>query len=194
MGYPWAALERLRASDLNDALAPPRIATTEVVSDSSTFTTTETQVASVTAALVSGRNYRVRLVARFGTSAANDIVVVRVREDNLSGTTLQFELRPLPSTSSSGNTVGVLEGEYVAASTGDKTFVASGQRTSGSVLVRGTLQRIDPEAADFGEHFDPAPWAPGERDVWMAIEPFFITGRRLAGGERSWAFQPEAYL
>jgi nitroimidazol reductase NimA-like FMN-containing flavoprotein (pyridoxamine 5'-phosphate oxidase superfamily) len=63
-----------------------------------------------------------------------------------------------------------------------------------SVLVRGTLQRIDPEAADFGEHFDPEPWAPGERDVWMAIEPFFITGRRLAGGERSWAFQPEAYL
>jgi hypothetical protein len=136
MGYPWAALERLRASDLNDALAPPRIATTEVVSDSSTFTTTETQVASVTAALVSGRNYRVRLVARFGTSAANDIVVVRVREDNLSGTTLQFELRPLPSTSSSGNTVGVLEGEYVAASTGDKTFVASGQRTSGSGNIR----------------------------------------------------------
>jgi hypothetical protein len=78
----------------------------------------------------------VRLVARFGTSAANDIVVVRVREDNLSGTTLQFELRPLPSTSSSGNTVGVLEGEYVAASTGDKTFVASGQRTSGSGNIR----------------------------------------------------------
>jgi len=63
-----------------------------------------------------------------------------------------------------------------------------------SVLVRGTLHRIDPESADLAEHFDPEPWADGERDVWMAIEPFFITGRRLPGGTPSWAFQPEAYL
>src|SRR5215510_6310931 len=27
-----------------------------------------------------------------------------------------------------------------------------------SVLVRGTVQRVDPEAADFAEHFDPEPW------------------------------------
>ena len=63
-----------------------------------------------------------------------------------------------------------------------------------SVLVRGTLQRIDPHAADFAEHFDPAPWPAGERDVWLAIEPFFITGRTLGHGAAEWAFGPEAYL
>jgi nitroimidazol reductase NimA-like FMN-containing flavoprotein (pyridoxamine 5'-phosphate oxidase superfamily) len=48
-----------------------------------------------------------------------------------------------------------------------------------SVLVRGMLMRVDQEAAGFGELFDPLPWVVAERDRWLVIEPFTITGRRL---------------
>lgn len=62
-----------------------------------------------------------------------------------------------------------------------------------SVLVRGTLARIDPGAADFGGRFDSTPWLP-DRDSWLVIEPFSITGRELHPGEREWAFDVGAYL
>jgi nitroimidazol reductase NimA-like FMN-containing flavoprotein (pyridoxamine 5'-phosphate oxidase superfamily) len=48
-----------------------------------------------------------------------------------------------------------------------------------SVLIRGTLQHIDPDAAEFRESFDPHPWLPDERDSWLIMEPFSITGRCL---------------
>lgn len=48
-----------------------------------------------------------------------------------------------------------------------------------SVLVRGTLHHVDPDAADFRERFDPEPWLEIGRDAWLVVEPFSITGRRL---------------
>lgn len=63
-----------------------------------------------------------------------------------------------------------------------------------SVLVRGTLHRVDPESADFRGRFDPEPWILEERDRWLVIEPFSITGRRLRAGEPAWAFTDRAYL
>ena len=63
-----------------------------------------------------------------------------------------------------------------------------------SVLVRGTLQRVDPDAADFRDRFDPQPWILEDRDAWLIVEPFAITGRRLHPPEPEWAFHPEAYL
>jgi nitroimidazol reductase NimA-like FMN-containing flavoprotein (pyridoxamine 5'-phosphate oxidase superfamily) len=63
-----------------------------------------------------------------------------------------------------------------------------------SVLVRGTLQPVDPDAAGFRERFDPEPWVATERDAWLIIEPFAITGRRLHAAEREWAFSIRAYL
>jgi nitroimidazol reductase NimA-like FMN-containing flavoprotein (pyridoxamine 5'-phosphate oxidase superfamily) len=63
-----------------------------------------------------------------------------------------------------------------------------------SVLVRGTLHRVDTEAAAFRDSFDPEPWMSTERDAWLVIEPFAITGRRLHAPDREWAFQVEAYL
>jgi Pyridoxamine 5'-phosphate oxidase len=63
-----------------------------------------------------------------------------------------------------------------------------------SVLVRGTLQHVDPDAAGFRERFDPEPWMLDERDAWLVIEPFAITGRRLHAAEREWAFHIRAYL
>jgi nitroimidazol reductase NimA-like FMN-containing flavoprotein (pyridoxamine 5'-phosphate oxidase superfamily) len=63
-----------------------------------------------------------------------------------------------------------------------------------SVLVRGTLHHVDPDAADFRQRFDPEPWILAERDAWLVIAPFGITGRRLHAAELPWAFSPRAYL
>ena len=63
-----------------------------------------------------------------------------------------------------------------------------------SVLVRGTLQHVNPDAADFRERFDAHPWLSTERDAWLIIEPFAITGRGLHPAEPDWAFQVSAYL
>ena len=66
--------------------------------------------------------------------------------------------------------------------------------TGWSVLVRGTLQRVDPDAADFRARFDPQPWFDHDRDAWLVLEPFDITGRALHPAETEWAFSASAYL
>ena len=63
-----------------------------------------------------------------------------------------------------------------------------------SVLVRGTLQPVDPDAAGFRERFDSQPWLTSERDAWLTIEPFAISGRELHPSEQEWAFHVSAYL
>ena len=63
-----------------------------------------------------------------------------------------------------------------------------------SVLVRGTLHEIDPDAASIRERFDSQPWITAERDAWLLIEPFAITGRRLHAAETGWHFHIRAYL
>lgn len=72
--------------------------------------------------------------------------------------------------------------------------ITPGQEGAWSVLVRGTLVRVDPEAASFRERFDSQPWLEVERDSWLVIEPFSITGRMLHTGHENWAYQPGAYL
>jgi nitroimidazol reductase NimA-like FMN-containing flavoprotein (pyridoxamine 5'-phosphate oxidase superfamily) len=66
-------------------------------------------------------------------------------------------------------------------------------RRGRSVLVRGILQHVDPDAAGYRERHDPVSWL-AERDAWLGIEPFSITGRELIAGEREWAFSVRAYL
>jgi len=68
------------------------------------------------------------------------------------------------------------------------------KRQGWSVLVRGTLHHVDPDAAGFRERFDPEPWILAERDAWLVVDPFAITGRRLHAAEADWAFHSEAYL
>jgi nitroimidazol reductase NimA-like FMN-containing flavoprotein (pyridoxamine 5'-phosphate oxidase superfamily) len=70
----------------------------------------------------------------------------------------------------------------------------STHRGGWSVLVRGTVEHVDPDAADFRARFDPEPWIASERNAWLIIEPFAITGRRLRPAEAEWAFHPLAYL
>jgi len=59
--------------------------------------------------------------------------------------------------------------------------------------VRGTLEHVDPRAAEFRERFDPEPWL-DDRDAWLMIEPFAITGRELRSAEQLWAYDARAYL
>jgi hypothetical protein len=63
-----------------------------------------------------------------------------------------------------------------------------------SVLVRGTLHHIDPDVPGIRDRFDPEPWVLEERDSWLIVEPFDITGRMLHAAELEWAFATAAYL
>jgi nitroimidazol reductase NimA-like FMN-containing flavoprotein (pyridoxamine 5'-phosphate oxidase superfamily) len=63
-----------------------------------------------------------------------------------------------------------------------------------SVLVRGTMEHIDPDSVQSGrERYDPAPWLE-HLDSWLAINPVAISGRRLGTEELEWAFHLRAYL
>lgn len=68
------------------------------------------------------------------------------------------------------------------------------RRRGWSVLARGTLHRVDPDAAGFRERFDPDPWISEDRDAWMVVEPFQITGRRLRRTRVPPPFDAQAYL
>jgi hypothetical protein len=63
-----------------------------------------------------------------------------------------------------------------------------------SVLVRGTLHHVDVDTGSFGERFDPQPWMSEDRDAWIVIEPFEVTGRRLHTRPPQWAFRLGGYL
>jgi hypothetical protein len=56
-----------------------------------------------------------------------------------------------------------------------------------SVLVRGTLHHVDLEVFNLEARFDPQPWIETERDSWLLIAPFAITGRQLRPPEFEWA-------
>jgi hypothetical protein len=108
-----------------------RVATSTESADSANVTTTETTVQSVTAALVSGRTYRVRWAGRLSSSVATDTFVGRIREDNATGTELaswQTDSN-LPATL---GLAGVIEAEYTAGATANKTFVLAIVRSAGS--------------------------------------------------------------
>jgi Pyridoxamine 5'-phosphate oxidase len=63
-----------------------------------------------------------------------------------------------------------------------------------SVLVRGSLRHVDdPGALEFRAQFDSQPWIGVERDAWLVIDPFEITGRRLLGPPIEWALHEQAY-
>lgn len=105
-----------------------RIATSTRTSNSSSFTA-ETQTDTVTAPLVSGRTYRVRVVLAPSSSVSGDVDLVRMREDNSSGTLLQFGRVYIGSATGYS---AMLEAQYTAVATGDKTFVVTGARSSGT--------------------------------------------------------------
>jgi nitroimidazol reductase NimA-like FMN-containing flavoprotein (pyridoxamine 5'-phosphate oxidase superfamily) len=84
---------------------------------------------------------------------------------------------------------GVIERSemYVAFEIDDIDLV---RRTGWSVVVRGTLHQVDPDAADFARRFDPDTWVAREHDVWMVIDAFQITGRALCDPAIPWELAP----
>lgn len=123
-----AAGDPISAADVN-----VRIATTTRTSDTSTVTTTETVADSVTATLVNGRKYRVRYIAGYSSSVADDTVFLRLREDSVSGTQMAIFRGHSHLTNGAGSRwVANFEAEYTASASASKTFVATYVRASGT--------------------------------------------------------------
>jgi nitroimidazol reductase NimA-like FMN-containing flavoprotein (pyridoxamine 5'-phosphate oxidase superfamily) len=67
-------------------------------------------------------------------------------------------------------------------------------RTGWSVLVTGTMHRVDAAAAEFDARFDPEPWVSDGRNRWLVVHASAVTGRRVRDGDTGWAFSAQAYL
>jgi hypothetical protein len=107
-----------------------RIATAIETANSGNVTTTETVIMTVVAPVVISRIYRVTFWGLIDTSVANDRVRVRIREDSVTGNTLQISSNVL--TDAVIAEASPTEAEYTADATEDKTFVATLLRVSGS--------------------------------------------------------------
>lgn len=107
-----------------------RIQTTIRTTTSATFTTTETSINTVTAALETGKVYQIRWATEARSSVADDTAKFRIREDTISGTILQETVVVTPVAST--DFPAILEGEFTAVSTGNKTFVGTCVRNTGS--------------------------------------------------------------
>lgn len=105
-------------------------------SNSAGVTTTETAVITVTASLQTGRTYRVKVSAAIDTTVAGDTVDCRLRENNATGTEMQ--LRRVYLHDNTGRWPVEFEAEFTAVSTGNKTFVFTLDRFSGT----GTITTI----------------------------------------------------
>lgn len=99
-----------------------RIAQTEETSNSGTFSA-ETVILSVTGALVSGKRYRIDVDTHIDVDTSGDDVHVRVREDNVSGTVQHESARDVPLNNRAEHFRMMFD--FVASSTGNKTFVAT---------------------------------------------------------------------
>lgn len=113
-----------------------RVATSVETADSSSFTTTETVIDSVTATLVKGRTYRVRWSGGVASTTAGDVVLIRVREDSVTGTNLSERNFHIASASSGGFGMDI-EAEYTALADGDQTFAVTGLRNGGTGALNG---------------------------------------------------------
>lgn len=119
-----------------------RIATTTRTTTSSTFTTTETSINTVTAALENGKTYAVRWVTEGRSTVAADTAKFRIREDSVSGTILQAVNTAMPVVSTDFQ--AVLEVEYTAVATGNKTFAGTCVRNSGTGNVSVSASANEP--------------------------------------------------
>jgi hypothetical protein len=67
------------------------------------------------------------------------------------------------------------------------------QHQGWSVLVRGELLHATPTSAGFREGYDPESWLP-DRDAWLLVDPWAISGRELHGTAPLWQFHPGGYI
>lgn len=109
---------------------PYRVGTQEQTANSGNITTTETIIATLTVALITGGTYRIRLATFIDTSIAGDDGNVKIREDNASGTILNQVAFDIASASIPKDLN--LEAEYTAVANGNKTLVATLVRIAGT--------------------------------------------------------------
>lgn len=121
--------------------ATRRIATNIRTSNTSTFTA-ETLVDSVTANLVNGATYRITWAFAAVSTVAADLVRVRLREDNVTGTIRQ--LGGVYISHSGQKLLGRIEGEYTATATGSKTFVGTSMRFAGTGNITHNASTNEP--------------------------------------------------
>lgn len=62
-----------------------------------------------------------------------------------------------------------------------------------SVLVRGELMHANPTSHAFTVQYDPSSWL-ADRDSWLLIDPWAISGRKLVGTEPVWPYHPGDYM
>ena len=62
-------------------------------------------------------------------------------------------------------------------------------REGWSVVVRGTLHRVDPNVADFGLRFDPESWLRDNAQSWLVVDAFQVTGRTLREPAYQWELE-----
>ena len=65
--------------------------------------------------------------------------------------------------------------------------------TGWSVLVRGELLHATPTSTEFRERYDPQSWLT-DREAWLLIDPWAISGRELHGTEPVWPVHPGEYM
>jgi hypothetical protein len=89
-------------------------------------------------------------------------------------------------------------GNVIDRSGADVAFEIDGidesHRRGWSVLVRGVLRHHDGEIVPLSGRFRPDSWLAEPGDIWLTIEPFDISGRRLRSESVEWAFLASAYL
>lgn len=97
--------------------------------------TTEKVIATVSATLVSGKQYCIEFDSTWDRTVLSDDFLVRIREDSLTGTIINGQRMPAAA-ALTGEGFG-LRGFHTAAGDGAKTFVATVVRVGGT----GTITR-----------------------------------------------------
>jgi hypothetical protein len=133
LGDPIAAVRGesswLLLGAVRTAPVVPRVATSIVTSSSSTFTAL-TAVMSVTATLKANVTYKVTAFAHFASTAVNDTVTARIRQDTILGSDLNLD--PNILITSTGGVSSYQEAEYTPTIDVTKTFVLGAQRATGA--------------------------------------------------------------
>lgn len=148
-GQPVSASDMSTAADTaaDDALvnAPGYLVATSIeTTNSATFTGSNTQIATVTASLISGRQYWVRANAKLTSSQSLDTYQATLHEDSTAGTVLDAGRSASATFDQAVPNIIPLEALYTAVSTGSKTFVVSGVRANGTGNVRRTASTTYP--------------------------------------------------
>jgi hypothetical protein len=111
------------------------VGTTANTASSGTYTAVETITDSITVAVVSGRTYEIMHTGGWRSTVAADVQDTWIREDNVAGTVRQRNRLAMPT--ASGTIQGIMRTFWTAGASGNKTFVVTGQRYSGT----GTCSR-----------------------------------------------------